>query len=110
MHLMDSSAPIATLPKIAIHTEKPLDTKAFDRYVGVYEFAPGATLTFSREGEHAYVQLTGQPKFEIFAESEKAFFLKVVDAQVVFETDATGRATAVTLHQNGQEHRAPRMP
>jgi serine-type D-Ala-D-Ala carboxypeptidase/endopeptidase len=54
-------------------------------------------------------QLTGQPKIEVFAESDKDFFLKVVDAQLAFETDATGKAVAVVPHQNGANQRAPRI-
>lgn len=55
------------------------------------------------------MQLTGQPAFEAFAESEKEFFLKVVDAQLTFEIGADGRATGVVLHQNGQHPRAARV-
>jgi uncharacterized pyridoxamine 5'-phosphate oxidase family protein len=63
----------------------------------------------TREGSKMFTQLTGQPKFEIFAESEKDFFLTVVDAQLTFETDASGKAVAVVLHQNGANQRAPRI-
>ena len=47
------------------------------------------------------MQATGQPKFQIYPSSEREFFLKVVDAQLTFETDSTGRAVSVMLHQNG---------
>jgi hypothetical protein len=63
----------------------------------------GAVLTVSREDSRFYAQLTGQPKFEIFAESDRKFFLKVVDAQLTFDIDAQGAATQVTLHQNGRD-------
>jgi hypothetical protein len=56
-----------------------------------------------------FTQLTGQPKFEIFAESEKDFFLKVVDAQITFEAGDGGRAIAAILHQNGRDQRAARV-
>jgi hypothetical protein len=56
-----------------------------------------------------FTQLTGQPKFEIFAESEKDFFLKVVDAQITFETGEGGRATNAILHQNGRDQGAARV-
>ena len=42
-------------------------------------------------------------------ETPKDFFLKVVDAQISFETDAQGRANALVLHQNGRDMRAKRM-
>jgi D-alanyl-D-alanine-carboxypeptidase/D-alanyl-D-alanine-endopeptidase len=109
MHLLDSSAPLAKLAPLVTHKEIALDPKIFDRYVGVYEFAPGITLTFTRDGAHMFGQLTGQGKLEIFAESEKEFFLKAVDAQITFETGADGRATAATLHQNGRDQKAKRV-
>lgn len=86
-----------------------IDPKTFDRYVGHYELHPSFILEFTREGERFFTQATGQPKFEIFPESETKFFLAVVDAQVTFETDAQGRATAVVLHQHGRDQRAPRL-
>lgn len=55
------------------------------------------------------MQATGQPKLEIFPESERAYFLKVVDAQISFETDGHGRATGLVLHQNRMNQPANRL-
>jgi CubicO group peptidase (beta-lactamase class C family) len=109
LHLLDSSLPLAKLAPLATHKEITLDPKIFDRYVGVYQFVPGIAMTFTREGPHMFTQLTNQPKFEIFAEGEKEFFVKAVDAQITFETGAEGRATAATLHQNGRDQKAKRV-
>lgn len=79
-----------------------------EKYVGRYQLVPAVSLTVTRDGSHLFVQLTGQPKFEVFGETDKAFFLKVVDAQITFEVDAAGKAVAVVLHQNGRDQRAPR--
>jgi CubicO group peptidase (beta-lactamase class C family) len=79
------------------------------QYVGTYELAPGMKCTMALEGDQLTTQLTGQPKFPVFAESETRFFLKVVDAQIDFEKDAAGKVVAFTLHQNGQNVRAPRI-
>jgi CubicO group peptidase (beta-lactamase class C family) len=89
-------------PKVA-----QVDPGLYDKYTGVYHF-PGAdaTLTVTREGNQLYARLTGQDQFEIFPKSETDFFLKVVDAQLTFEKDATGAATAVVLHQNGLDQKA----
>jgi len=40
---------------------------------------------------------------------EREFFYKVVDAQITFETDSSGRATSLTLHQNGADMPAKRV-
>ena len=45
--------------------------------VGQYQLGPNAIMTMSRDGDRFYTQLTGQPKFEVFAESERELFLKV---------------------------------
>ena len=58
------------------------------------------------EGGRLMTQITGQPKFELFAESETKFFLKVVEAQVEFFTDASGAVTHLMIHQGGQETKA----
>jgi hypothetical protein len=48
------------------------------KYVGSYELAPGILITMSLDGDQFFTQLTEQPKFEVFAETEKDFFLKVL--------------------------------
>jgi hypothetical protein len=53
-------------------------------------------------------QITGQPKLELFASSETRFFLKVVDAQVEFYSDASGRVTHIVIHQGGRDTKALR--
>ena len=55
------------------------------------------------------VQATGQDEYEVFPESETRFFYRVVDAQITFEVDATGRATQLVLHQSGQHIVAKRI-
>ena len=109
-HLLDPELRLLPPAKPAPqHTEVKVDSKLYDNYVGRYQLAPSAILTISRDDAHLFAQLTGQPRFEIFPEGEKQFFLKVVDAQLTFETDAQGKATAAVLHQNGIDQRAPRI-
>jgi hypothetical protein len=66
-------------------------------------------MTITREGDQLFGQLTGQGKLQIFPEAERKFFLKVVDAQLTFDTNAQGMATQVTLHQNGRDTPAKRI-
>ena len=88
--------------------EITLPASTLSKYVGTYEVAPGVQMTIRLAGDHLTTQLTGQPQFPIFAESEMKFFLKVVDAQVEFFTDATGAVTHAVMYQNGGERRVPR--
>jgi CubicO group peptidase (beta-lactamase class C family) len=78
-----------------------IDPNILDAYVGQYELRPNVIFTMTREGDSLMTQITGQPKFELFPESETKFFLKVVDAQVTFVKDDKGVVTHLILHQNG---------
>jgi len=108
-HLLDASYPLLQYKPPAEHTEITLDPKTFDRYVGVYQLAPNMLMTMSRDGGTFYTQLTGQAKFQVFAESDRKFFLKVVDAQVTFDVDPQGAVTQATIHQNGRDMVAKRL-
>lgn len=102
-HLLNASYPMAKVTPPTEHTAITLDPKVFDRYVGAYQLDPGALMAITRDGGQFYAQLTGQPRFEIFPESDRKFFLKVVDAQITFDTDK------LTLHQNGRDMPAKRL-
>lgn len=91
------------------HKQVQVDPKIFEGYVGKYQLAPNFSITITREGEHLFEQATNQPKFEIFPESDKDYFLKVVDAQITFVADAQGRATELVLHQGGADQHAKRV-
>lgn len=80
-----------------------IDPRMLDAYVGQYELRPGFVITMKREGNSLMTQATGQPKVEIFPESETRFFFKVVDAQVTFVKDERGVVTHLILHQGGDQ-------
>ncbi|MDQ6675780.1 MAG: serine hydrolase [Acidobacteriota bacterium] len=73
-------------------------------YVGTYELAPKTNIMIRLEADQLTAQLSGQPKFPLFAQSEALFFLKVVDAQLEFGKDEKG--AYVVLHQNGRDQKA----
>jgi serine-type D-Ala-D-Ala carboxypeptidase/endopeptidase len=106
-HLLDSKLPL--MKPASEHKEVQVDSKIFDGYVGTYQLAPNVFFWITRDGDHLFAQLTGQAKYEIFPESDKDFFYKVVDAQITFVTDSNGKATALILHQNGLDQRAERV-
>lgn len=74
-----------------------------ERYTGSYQVTPSMVLVVTREGGRLFTQATGQGKVEVFPTSEKEFFLKVVDAQLTFQADGAGKASAVVLHQGGAD-------
>lgn len=100
-HLLDPSFPLVAPPKE--RKEIQLAPAMLERYVGRYEIAPQFILTVTREGGRLFTQATGQQKVEVFSESERDFFLKVTDAQITFNLDASGPAASLVLHQAGRD-------
>jgi len=88
--------------------ETSLSPDTLREYVGQYQFSFASLFEITLKGDHLEAQLTGQPAAPIYASAKDKFFYKVVDAQLDFERDASGKVVAVILHQNGQNPRAPR--
>jgi CubicO group peptidase (beta-lactamase class C family) len=91
-------------------TVAKVDPTLYDAYVGQYPLSPTFILSITREGDRLMTQATGQPKFEVFPESETKFFLKAVDAQITFVKDERGTVTHLILHQGGKDQKAPKTP
>lgn len=97
-HILDSRYPAATFKK-----EVPVDAALLEPYVGVYELTPAFKIAVTRDGARLFVQATGQPRIEVFAESPTEFFLKVVDARITFLKDS------LILHQGGIDQKAKKV-
>jgi hypothetical protein len=92
--------------KVTLPSERKeirLTPEVLNEYAGVYEVTPNIDLTITVEGDHLETQLTGQPENPMFAETPTFFFSKIVDAQLEFGKDASGKVTQVTMHQNGRD-------
>ena len=87
---------------LPVRTAVKADPEALKRYVGVYELAPGFTVTFRAEGDRLYGQATGQTEFEAFAQGPDRFFLKVVDARIEFYPEADGTVNRMKLIQGAE--------
>jgi CubicO group peptidase (beta-lactamase class C family) len=92
----------------AERTIAKIDPKVFDAYAGAY-LVGRRYMTASREGERFYAHLAGQQPVEIFPQSDHEFFLKTVDAQLTFKAGPDGKATQVTLRQNGEDQAGTRL-
>lgn len=90
------------------HKEIQVSPQLLAKYAGVYALGPGVDVTMTVEDGRLMTQITGQPKLELFAESETKFFLKVVEAQTEFFVDASGAVTHMVIHQGGQDTKATR--
>ena len=106
-HLLDSRYPLVIPP--AIRTAVEVDPAVFDDYVGRYQLMENVVFTVTREDDGLFVHITGQPRFQVFPESEAKYFYRVVDAQITFGRAEDGSVDHLVLHQGGRDQRAERM-
>lgn len=95
--------------KVDAPKEVTVPTSILDTYLGDYQLAPNFILTVTREGEKLITQATGQQKIEIFALSETKFFPKVMQAQIEFVKDDSGKVTKLVLNQGGRTMEAQKI-
>ncbi|MGH1366399.1 MAG: serine hydrolase [Calditrichia bacterium] len=96
---------ISALEKLGVKMEDPtveVPDEVLTSYVGVYEMQPGVNMTITKNEQQLSAQLTGQPALEIFPSTENDFFLKAVNARLVFTREGDKPASQVTLHQGGR--------
>ncbi|MGM5470725.1 serine hydrolase [Flavobacteriaceae bacterium LMO-SS05] len=86
-----------------------LAPELLQRYIGTYQLQPSFSIEVTIKDQQLFAQATGQPKFELFAEDEDTFFLKVVPASMDFNTDEQGKIISLTLHQGGQHLEGKKM-
>jgi CubicO group peptidase (beta-lactamase class C family) len=79
------------------------------RYVGVYEFAQGQTMTVSVNGAELAVQFTGGGAMPLLAESETRFFIRDLNLLVDSVRDASGNVTQFVVIQGTRQERATRV-
>lgn len=104
-HLLDPGSPLAV-----VRATVALPPESLEAYVGGYQLAPGFVLSIRRGSDGLLAQATGQPAYPIFPSARDEFFYRVVDAQLSFVRDTTGRVASVILHQNGRDVPGPRIP
>jgi CubicO group peptidase (beta-lactamase class C family) len=103
-HLLDRSLPLED-----VRVPVAVDPGVLAEYVGRYQLAPGVAFDVTAADGQLLVQLTGQPRFEVYPSSTTEFFYTVVDAQLTFVVEE-GNVVALVLHQNGRDMRATRIP
>jgi hypothetical protein len=97
------------LPNVRERKTVQVDPKILEDYAGEYELTPEFIVTISTKGGRLFAQGTGQPPFELFAESDSKFFLKDVPATLNFVKDEQGKVTHLTLYQGGGKATAKKI-
>jgi CubicO group peptidase (beta-lactamase class C family) len=103
-HLANAANKIAQYPP-----EVAVDPAVLATYQGTYQMAPNFALAIRAEGGRLFVRASGQSEYELFAESENRFFMRIVDAQGTFLRDKDGRVDRLLWHQGGKYQYCPRV-
>ena len=90
------------IKKEDIQSDFEISTETLENYVGKYELVPGFILTITSVDDQLMVQATGQTSLPVFPKSEREFYYKAVEAQLVFNANEDDEIISVTLYQNGQ--------
>jgi D-alanyl-D-alanine-carboxypeptidase/D-alanyl-D-alanine-endopeptidase len=106
-HLLNSRLPLADTAPPKQPTGIHLDPGLLDKYTGRYQLGPDRIFEITRDGDRLFAQAfaaqgVGGPKFEMFAESDKAFLVRVTGSQINFETGPDGRATNLIMRRGGR--------
>ena len=70
-------------------------------YVGEYWVSEDYKVNITLENGQLKAQVTGQPRVDLFAQKTDLFFVKIVDAQVEFKKDSTGKVQKLVFYQGG---------
>jgi D-alanyl-D-alanine carboxypeptidase len=94
-------------PRVGDVVERKLVTlpaEKLDAVAGRYELRPGFVLELSRDGDKFFGQATGQPKLQLFPESDSLFYVKEIDGQIRIDSPEQ-----LTLLQGGRTMPAKRL-
>lgn len=101
---INKSKGVETEKKLKAEKESvSLPMEVLVQYEGTYELDPTFHIVVTTRENRIFAQATGQPEFEVFAESENTFFLKAVEAKVIFNKNPDGSVESLTLFQGGQQ-------
>jgi CubicO group peptidase (beta-lactamase class C family) len=95
--------------KVPDPKEAAVEGKILDTYVGKYQVRPSFVISITKEGGRLYAQATNQPRHELYAESERKFFMKTADDRISFVKNEQDSSNKLILFQNGQEIHGKRI-
>lgn len=86
-----------------------VDSSTIADYVGTYEFSPDEVITITQEGNQLFADVANLSKFPLLANTKTKFFRNGDKAWVIFERDANGRVSHLTLDLGDTELKAIRQ-
>ena len=80
-----------------------VETELLEKYAGRYTIGSGPIAEITMEEDQLFVQVTGQPKFQLIPLSDSLFKVDVqgIDAKLTFHLGQDDLVSGATLHQGG---------
>jgi hypothetical protein len=85
-----------------------IDPESLKSFVGNYLLAPGFGLKIELEGDHLAATLTGQPRIDLYPESEVKFFSTQMPIEVTFVKNASGKVDELATRLFGRDWKGTR--
>jgi hypothetical protein len=77
-------------------------------YGGFFKFSAMENFVVTNRGGWVFAKLGLQPALPVFCDAPDHFVYDGIEAALIVERDASGAVTALVLHQNGADIRAPK--
>ena len=84
------------------YKEITMHEETLRQYIGTYQMTAGFTFTVSLDKDGLWVTPPGQQPSRIYPLRKNYFFSKIVDAQLMFNSDSNGKIVGVTIFQAGR--------
>lgn len=79
-----------------------LDDSILNKYVGKYKSTDMGNISITNEGGHLYYSADGtNQKYELFAESQDKFFMRILYGDTTFDKNSDGQVTGITINIPG---------
>lgn len=78
----------------------PLEQEMLVKYVGVYELQPSFQIEVEIQNGRLLANATNQPPVELLADGENSFFIKEIEAVIVFNLNPDGTVMSLTFSQD----------
>jgi putative ABC transport system permease protein len=80
------------------------DTALLQAYAGQYQLYADFKVTITRVGTKLFAHPSGQPVYPIYAEAPNKFFFTIVNGEIEFVKDETGKIFKAIFYQDGTSH------
>ena len=91
------------------HTTIRVSPDRLAAYVGGYRLRPDRVLTVKLEGDSLTIDFPGRTRFSLLPWEEGRFFLKVVDLELTFTRDESGRVRTLKMMHEGRRWDAKKV-